>query len=192
MGKHVRSATALASGHVQLGVLDSQRMASEFTGMASDFRRLAVSLDKRLKEATTRIVEMHQQQNRLQEFIEGKKPVIKQGEKKEELLTITKGEATVIRQTDKIHVPLANLCEGDFFGLVPFLDIGHEPYSAMVLGSEDLEVSPLDPGHLSQEYNKLSQTFRNFIDHTTTCLSVTTALTTDIFKKGGRKKPEQS
>jgi CRP-like cAMP-binding protein len=191
MGKYVRSATAVASGNVQLGVLDSQRLSTEFTGMASDFRGLAISLDKRLKEVTSRIIEIKQNQNQLQEFVKDKKPVVKQGEKKEELLTITRGEACIVRQTDDTNVPLALLGAGDFFGRVPFLDIGHEPDSASVFGSEDFEVRPLDPKNLLEEYNRLSVTFKNFIDHTTTCLSVTTAIACDLYKKAGRKKPEQ-
>ncbi|MBW2192887.1 MAG: hypothetical protein JRF27_03760, partial [Deltaproteobacteria bacterium] len=95
-------------------------------------------------------------------------------------------------QTDKTHIPLAKLGRGDFFGQVPFLDIGHEPYSASVLGTEDLEVTEMDPEKLKKTYQQLSPTFKNMIDHLTTCLSVTTAITGDTYRKAGKKKQKQS
>ncbi|MFC1516815.1 cyclic nucleotide-binding domain-containing protein [Thermodesulfobacteriota bacterium] len=192
MGKYVRSSTVMASGSVQLGVLDSQRLSTEFSAMASDLRGLMISLDRRLKQVTSRIVEITENQNRVQEFVKDKKLFIKQGAEQEKLFSITQGEAYIVRQTDKIHVPLAKLGKGDFFGQVPFLDIGHEPYSASVLGTEDLEVTEMDPEKLESAYQQLSPTFKNMIDHLVTSLSVTTALAGDTYKKAERKKQKQS
>jgi CRP-like cAMP-binding protein len=56
---HIRTATAVAVGNVQLGVLDSQRLAQEYAGMSLEFRTFLTSLDKRLKQLTDRIVEYH-------------------------------------------------------------------------------------------------------------------------------------
>jgi len=192
MGKYVRNASATASGNVQLGVLDSQRLASEFSSMTADFRGFISSLDNRLKKVTDKIVEIHLNKNGLQELIKGKKPVIKQGEKKEKLFTITRGEAYIVRHTDNVYIPLAGLNKGDFFGHVPFLDIGHEPYSASVFGSDDLEMRVLKSANLQKEYNKLSQTFKNIVEHVTTCLSVSTKLASDFQKKNTQEKTENS
>jgi hypothetical protein len=57
---HIRTATAVAVGNVQLGVLDSQRLAQEYAGMSLEFRTFLTSLDKRMKQLTERIVEYHE------------------------------------------------------------------------------------------------------------------------------------
>jgi CRP-like cAMP-binding protein len=192
MGGYVRSASAVASTHVQLGVLDSQRLSTEYTRMSKELRRMTMSLDRRLKEVTDRIAENPLKKNGLKKDVKKKEPVIKQGSEDERLLSITQGEAYVVRQTDNIYVPLATLHEGDFFGHVPFLDIGHEPYSASILGSEDLETSALDSESLQEEFDQISPTLKNLIEHTATCLSVTTKIVCDFHKKPGPKKKKKS
>ncbi|MCK7514501.1 MAG: hypothetical protein MZV70_67805 [Desulfobacterales bacterium] len=39
------------------------------------------------------------------------------------------------------YLPLAQLEKGDFFGHIPFLTIGHEPYAAAVFSSADLKLA---------------------------------------------------
>jgi CRP-like cAMP-binding protein len=196
MGGSVRSASAVASTHVQLGVLDSQRLSTEYTRMPSALRRVAMSLDTRLKEVTQWVAEFNSKKNSLKEFIkeyvQGKEPIIKQGKEDERLLSITQGEAYVVRQMDNIYVPLATLHEGDFFGHVPFLDIGHEPYSASIFGSENLETRPLDSDSLQDGFDQISTTLKNLIEHTATCLSVTTKIACDFHKKPDPKKKKKS
>jgi len=107
-------------------------------------------------------------------------------------LSVTQGEAYVVRQIDNIYVPLAILHEGDFFGHVPFLDIGHEPYSASVFGSKNLETRPLDSESLQEGFDQISTTLKNLIEHTATCLSVTTKIACDFHKKPDTKKKKKS
>ena len=196
MGGYVRSASAVASQQIQLGVLDSQRLSTEYTRMPSELRSVALSLDTRLKEMTNNIVEFHSKKYSLKEYqekyVKGKKSIIKQGKADERLFSITKGEAYIVRQTDNIHVPLATLREGDFFGHVPFLDIGHEPYSASVFGSDNLETRPLDPEILQEGFGEISNTLKNLIEHTAICLSVTTKIACDFHKKSDNKKKDKS
>jgi hypothetical protein len=45
MGENVRSTTVVASGNTQLGMLDSQLLASEFANLSPDFKSLIKSLD---------------------------------------------------------------------------------------------------------------------------------------------------
>jgi CRP-like cAMP-binding protein len=184
----VRGATAVAMDNVQLGVLDSQRLDAEFSSMSEQFKNLVVSLDKRLKEVTDRAVDIKLQQEMLEKYMKGKKRLIKQGNSDERIFTITEGEAYIVRQTESGYVPLANLHIGDFFGQVPFFDIGHEPFSASVFGSDNLKVSKMDTDSLQEEYQKLSPTFRNIIEHLATCVSVTTMLACDYKKKTIKKK----
>lgn len=188
----VRSATIKAVGNVQMGVLDSQRLSIDYSKMSSDFRTFVISLDKRLKQVTDRAVDIQLKKILIEEFVKGKKPVMKQGESTEKLFMIEAGEACIVRKAKHGYVPLATLGKRDFYGYVPFLDMGQEPFSAMVLGSEDLEVSEIDPEIFQNEHNQLSTTFKNIIDHLATCISVTTIVATDFHKKIALKKTKKS
>ncbi|MBW1826997.1 MAG: hypothetical protein JRI78_08410, partial [Deltaproteobacteria bacterium] len=74
-------------------------------------------------------------------------------------------------------------------GNVSFLDLGQEPYQASVFASEDLKITKIDPDILQEEHNRLSPTFKNFIEHLATCVSVTTMLACEFHKKTGDKEP---
>ncbi len=62
-----------------------------------------------------------------------------------------------------VIVPLARLEKDDFFGHVPFLDMGHEPYSASIFASPNLKLGSLDPKVLQKEHEKLSSTLQNIL-----------------------------
>lgn len=190
--KGVRGATAVAMENIQLGVLDSKRLDAEFSSMSDQFKNLVISIDKRLREVTDRAVEIKLQKDMLEKYMKGKKRLIKQGNSDERIFTITEGEAYIVRQTESGYVPLANLNQGDFFGQVPFFDIGHEPFSASVFGSDNLKVSKMDTDSLQKEYKKLSPTFKNILEHVATCISVTTMLACDYKKKTTKKRPGKS
>jgi CRP-like cAMP-binding protein len=190
---NVRSATVVAIGNVQLGVLDLQRLSTEYVRMSQELREFVLSLDKRLRQVTDRAVEVFLKESTLGEFAKDRKPVIKQGKNYEKILTIEQGEASIVKETDHGDVPLANLGKGDFIGHVPFLDIGHEPYYASVFGSEDLEARELDLDNLRKEYDQVSATLRYFMENVATCVSVTTKVACDLQKKiAGNKKSGNS
>jgi len=184
----VRSAAITAINNVLLGVLDLRRLSADFLRMSNQFRSLLISLDKRLKQVTNMAVDIKLENIKVEEFINGKAHVFTQGENVENLFTITEGEAHIVRNTENGYVPLANLYQGDFFGHLPFLDIGQEPYSASVFGSKDLKISEMDPKILEQEYKQLSSTFKNFIEHLANCILVTSMLACEFGKNIGIKK----
>lgn len=184
----VRSAAITAINNVLLGVLDLRRLSADFLRMSNQFRSLLISLDKRLKQVTNMAVDIKLENIKIEEFINGKAHVFTQGENVENLFTITEGEAHIVRNTENGYVPLANLYQGDFFGHLPFLDIGQEPYSASVFGSKDLKISEMDPKILEQEYKQLSSTFKNFIEHLANCILVTSMLACEFGKNIGIKK----
>ncbi len=179
----VRSAAIRAVENVQLGVLDSRRLSIDFLRMSDPFRSLAISLDRRLKQVTDMAVNIHLKKIRIEDYINGKNHRIVQGDSESNLFQITEGDAHIVRHTKNGYVPLANLHSGDFFGNVPFLDLGQEPYQASVFASEDLEVTKMDPDILQKEHNRLSSTFKNFIEHLATCVSVTTRVACEFHKK---------
>lgn len=184
----VRSAAITAVNNVLLGVLDLRRLSADFLRMSNQFRSLLISLDRRLKQATNMAVDIKLDNIKVEKFIKGKSQVFTQGENVENLFTITEGEAHIVRNTENGYVPLANLYQGDFFGHLPFLDIGQEPYSASVFGSKDLKISEMDPDILEKEYNQLSSTFKNFIEHHANCILVTSMLACEFGKNTGRNE----
>ena len=188
MGNNVRSASVVAIGNVQLGVLDSQRLAAEFNQMSPEFRDLLAGFDKRLKKVTDRALGINLNNNRLEELIKNNKPLIKQGQDDENIYKITRGEAYVVRYTDDGPLPLIDLCQGDYLGRVPFIDMSLEPYSASVFGSGELQIETVDPQSFQQEYDRLSACFKNIIEHVANCISVTTTLTCRLRSKTDKKK----
>ena len=187
--RSVRSAAITADNNVLLGVLDLRRLSADFLRMSNQFRSLLISLDKRLKQVTNMAVDIKLENIKIEKFINSKSQVFTQGENVEDLFTITEGEAHIVRNIENGYVPLANLYQGDFFGHLPFLDIGQEPYSASVFGSKDLKISKMDPKILEQEYKQLSLTFKNFIEHLANCILVTSMLACEFGENIGLKKP---
>jgi CRP-like cAMP-binding protein len=173
---NVRSATVVARGRVQLGMLDSQRLSGEFAKMSSELRGVVKSLDKRLKQISNNTIDLYMKKNYFDKFIENKKVVIEQGEREERAFTITSGNVVIARKNDTGFVPLSNIGKGDYFGNIPFINLGHEPHNAFVFASKDLKLNPIDLIKLQQEHDGLSSTFKNIIENIATCISVTTSL----------------
>jgi CRP-like cAMP-binding protein len=182
-GGNVRGVTVRAVGNVQLGMLDSQLLANELASVSAEFRSLLISIDFRLKQVIETAVAVKNNNNRLNDLIKGKKQLIKQGQNEDRLFTIKDGEVVIARQTETGYVPLSRLKKGDFFGKVPFLDMGHEPYSAAVFSSGNLRLAAADSDKLKSEHEALSSTLKNIIEHLATSVSVTTLVTCDFKKK---------
>jgi len=188
MEGQIRSATAVAVGNVQLGVLDSQRLSNELASFSPEFRRLVVSLDKRLREVTDKTIDVCIKKKKVKDFLKNKKLVMKPDENEKRLFSIKQGNAFIVRKTDSDYIHLSTLNKGDFFGHVPFLNMGHEPYSALVFGSKDLEIKKLGAEKLQKEYDQLSNTFKNIIENIGTCILATTMTTCELQKKASLKK----
>lgn len=178
-----RSATATASGDIRLGLLDTEPLSREYASLSPDFKGLLLSLDGRLRKVTDRVVELFMKENKTKGLTEGKKVILKKGSSKEGAFTITDGESCVVGQSKKGYVALLTLGKNDFFGHVPFMDMGHEPRSALVMASKDLKVNMLDMGNLQGEYNNLSETFKNVILNTTACVLMATRMAYYLHEK---------
>ncbi|MBR9980580.1 MAG: cyclic nucleotide-binding domain-containing protein [Desulfatitalea sp.] len=185
---HIRTATAVAVGNVQLGVLDSQRLAQEFSRLSPEFRGLLISLDRRLKQLNERAIELRQKELDPSLYLDNRKPLIKQSGGDEGFYVIREGSASLVRNEPFGRIPLANLYKGDYFGQLPFLDMGHEPEFASVMATKDLKVRKVEMTQFQREYNQLSTTFKNFIDNVATCISVSTSVVCNYYKKFGAEK----
>ncbi|MBT8330796.1 MAG: cyclic nucleotide-binding domain-containing protein, partial [Deltaproteobacteria bacterium] len=171
-GGRVRTATVTAVGNVQLGMLDSQLLANELANVSADFKNVLNSIDSRLKQIVDMAVNIKQNQHNPEIYIKGKKQLIKQGQDENRLFSIKDGQVVIARQTENGYVPLAQLEKGDFFGRFPFLDMGHEPYSAAVFSADNLKLAAVDTQKLESEHQGLSSTLRNIIEHLATAVSV--------------------
>jgi CRP-like cAMP-binding protein len=184
-GEHVRSTTVIASGTIQLGMLDSQVLANEALRLSPDFKSLILSMDNRLAYVTTIGAKAHCRDASFLGVLQNKKIAIDQGQNEERLFSIRKGEVVVARHTPSGYIPLAYLKKGDFFGHVPFLTTGHEPYEAAVFSSPDAKLAPVDSGAIETEYRRLSVTLRHLIDHLAACISATTLVTINRIRNSG-------
>lgn len=186
----VRSATAIAAERVQLGVLDRPRLTHEYASLSSDFRNIMLSLDRRLKQVTRQAAEGRLNYQPIKGVPVGKPPIIREGDGSQPLLAIREGNAFIVKTMKSGDLLLCKLEKPDFVGNIPFLNIGHEPESAAVFGTDDLQTRELNTDSLSEEYARLSGTMRNMVDNCATFISATTMVLYDLHKKNkeGNKK----
>ncbi|MCP4107796.1 MAG: DUF4388 domain-containing protein [Desulfobacteraceae bacterium] len=185
----VRPATAIASGEVQLGVLDTQRLTTEYTNMSFELKNIVRSLERRLREVTDKAVAIYLKKSNIKKFVKNMKLVMRQSSSElGNCFIITGGEAFVVQHTDIGYLPLAHLGEGDFIGKVPFLDIGQEPLVASVFASKEFKVTKADIKSLEDEYDQVSPMLKSMIENVATSVLVATRVAYDFQKKisGGK------
>lgn len=180
----VRNVTAQAIGNVQLGMLDSQGMGSEFSRLTPEFRNIIRSLDNRFNEIMNRAAACYVGKNAPTKLLKDKRPVIMEGKNDDKSFIITGGRASIVRKTQNGVVPLiTGLGKGDFIGQIPFLDMGLEPTSAIVVGDKRLKVATIDQQTLQDEYDQLSLTFRNMLENISTIILATAMVICGLEKK---------
>ncbi|OQY43993.1 MAG: hypothetical protein B6240_11340 [Desulfobacteraceae bacterium 4572_87] len=169
-----RITTFTATETIRLGVLDLEPLYAEYSGLSDEFRSLLLSLDNRFREITDRLSEIHSGVHVHPKTSRNSKEKPKPGKRIESPFLILKGQATIVREMKNQPFPLINLGPDDFFGPLPFLEMGHEPFSASVCFSDDLETTPLDSEVLQSEYDQLSDTLKNMIEFSINCISIAT------------------
>jgi len=179
---YMRNATVIAVGRVQLGVLDFVRIYREFVNLSEQLKTILQALDKRFKQVTTACADALM--NHMHEAdIKNLNPFIKDTLNEEKIFKITSGQAKVVRKEGRQSIELCHLSKGDIVGNIPFLQISHEPFSAEVYIDDAFEAAELDLAIIKEEYDNLSDTLRNMVQHTATCTSATTQRVVDIYKK---------
>lgn len=173
---YARSASVMAMGDVRLGLLDTQRLASEFYALPNEFRLMLASLDRRLKKTTERVADLAVKKEGLSLPAKGLEVLIQSGSNKEGLYSISEGRAYVIGKTPTGSLPLLELERDDFFGSVPFMDMGQEPRSAAVVAQKDLKVQKLNVAELRSAHEQLSMAFKGMISNVCMCIGYTTKL----------------
>ncbi len=180
---YVRSASAVASDRVILGVLDRQRLSHEFSTFSAEFKNVLLSLDNRLKQVTDLALSSKKNMQEAQKKLKDKKLIIKEGSEKKKLFSIRHGKAFIVKKLPQGQLVFCELGPNDFVGRIPFLNIGHEPDSAAVYGTEDLEMDALDTNALAQEHSRLSGTMANMVENFSNFIAATTDIALNIEKK---------
>ncbi len=182
-GSLQRSATVVAVTHVQLGVMDYDLLFKEYSELSPQLQAILASLDNRLRQVTTSCAKAllnsplpHTMNKNLKLFNFKDDP--------ESIFWIQAGEAVVVRQIGQDFIELCVLGPNDFIGHIPFLNTSHEPHSATVYVSADFKCQRVDLMRVKKEYNRVSKTFKNLIQHTTQSISVTTGRLFDVIKAG--------
>ena len=175
--EYTRSVSITALDDVQLGLLDTEFLYRDFMSLSSDFRKILLSLDGRLRKITDKTVELYTKGDKTDKgFTKNKKMVIEKGSSKQEAFAILEGETYVIGQSQKGYLPLLTLEKDEVFGYTPFADMGHEPRSALILASKDFKAHKLNTESIQKEYENLSGTFRNMIYNSCMCTFLTTKM----------------
>lgn len=185
-GRYTRKGTVIARGKVMLGLLDTERLSTEFNSLTPEFKAVLLSLDNRLTKITNTATTLYTKKEGLS-LPEEAKVIIEKGSLKQEMFSIAEGTVYIMTHAQKDHFPIIALEKDDVFGNLPFLDIGHEPRSASVLASDDLKVKNLDIAGLQKEYEKLSNMFRSFIYNVCACISMTTRLVYSLYSNGNKE-----
>jgi len=173
-GSLKRSATVTAIGKVHLGVLDHERLHSDFSCCSWNFRNMLASYTNRLYKITNNVVKPPQEKLSLRRLIKEKKPFTRERHVINEVFHIIEGEACVVKKGIKGPFPVLELSKNDFFGPVPFMDIQQEFRSAQIFSSNDLRIEKIDIGMLNEEYNEMPVTLKNLIYHAGSCIYKTT------------------
>ncbi len=182
--EYARSASATtAEGHVRLGLLDTEYLSREYSSLSPDFKMLLLSLDARLKQVTDLVVGLSVKSDLNKEFMKDKKVILKKGAPEKKAFKVDSGELCVIGESKKGPLPLLLLQKGDIFGSLPFLDLGHEPHSASVMASEDASLDEFDAMILQEEYERLSEVFRNLVFNISTYIFMTTRMAYHLHEK---------
>jgi len=172
--ENIRRTTVMAAGDVVLGVLDLNRIHAELALMSKDFKKIFLSLDKRLSHANRNLVKAHAK-GRIPDFpsIRGMK-TFTPGAKKNEAFFITMGSASVVCRAQKGYVPVADLGVGDFVGKIPFIDIGHESEKAVVLPSDHFMSRQISLTEIMEEYEKAPNIIKCIVRFLSNCVASTT------------------
>ncbi len=186
-GEKARNVSAIAVGTVQLGLLDSQRLYSEYSKLSSEMKEIIQSLDNRLQKQTNLLVEIFLNKISVKDLLQNKKILIEQGSSNNKCYKITEGEVLIVRNTKNGYLPIVDLCTGDFIGQIPFLNIGQEPHSATVLGSRNIKAAAIETTDIQKEYDNLSSTFKNVLENIGTSISATTMVAAEMQRKSMTK-----
>lgn len=181
-GEYERSASVVAEEDVRLCLLDADPFYEEYSKLSPGFRRLLLSLDMRLRSLNIRAIDIYSRNLSAEEKIRRESASNKIFDTGDDLYRITEGSVIVVVKDPGGRNIMFPLETNDVIGNIPFVDFGHEPNSAIVIGSQDLKTEKLDVKEIRSEYDNLSKTFKNLIYNICNYIRNTTGLVTRLSK----------
>lgn len=178
-----RTSTVIARKRMLLGLLDTERLADEYTTMSSEMRILLWSLNDRLRRITDQMIHVLITQERRSDFVRKGRLWVPRDQKNGDLFIIAQGKATVMLHTAKGPIPVINLQKGDLVGSLPFLQMGLVPEHVSVVVSEDIKNIAMDVKKLHREHDRLSLTYRNIVGNTVNRISAINRILCDLQSK---------
>ncbi|MBW1721710.1 MAG: DUF4388 domain-containing protein [Deltaproteobacteria bacterium] len=167
----IRTATATAVGRVHLGLLDTQRLAGEFASLSKDFRRILIELTDRLKTVSDSTVRY---------FLEGNKKGSSDGSggSLPGWMPVSSGNrhSPLDQQSKRSLMPIPLKKEDVLrYSLFSIADTPEHPLPRRwKTHTEEDERTKWEL--LKREYDNLSPTLKNMLDHLATCIVATTRL----------------
>jgi hypothetical protein len=180
--EHARNASVTAVGEARLGLLDTQQLSVEFRALSPELRNVLVSMDGRLRKITDRLAQLAGEQNAMTQRAKGKEVILKKGSTKAGAYVITGGESCLMGQTKKGPLYLLSLEKNDFFGNLPFLNMGQEPEHAAVMAPKDLKVKKLHVESLQEECDQLQGTIKSMVLNLNSAIAATTKMALSLFQ----------
>lgn len=166
MSNHARTNSVIASGKIQLGLLDTERMIVEHSALSPEFKSILKSLSGRSKRIIDRIVSIKQGTHVSKEDLLSGNVIFTSDQKTFGLQSIIRGKATMLHQNIPDEIPYVNLYPGDYIGSLPFAKNGSGLNPIVVRSSTGLEMKEYNRASLLKEYENLSQTLKNMIEFT--------------------------
>ena len=182
-GEYERSASVIAEGDLRLCLLDADPFYEEYSRLSPGFRRLLLSLDQRLRSLNIRAIDIYSGNTDAENKIKKESATNKIFDAGNDLYRITEGSVIIVIKGPGGNNIMFPLETNDVVGNIPFVDFGHEPNSAIIIGSKDLKTEKLDVVEIRKEYDKLSKTFKNLIYNICNYIRNTTALVSRLSAK---------
>ncbi len=182
-GEYERSASVIAEGDLRLCLLDADPFYEEYSRLSPDFRRLLLSLDQRLRSLNTRAIEIYSGNKIADEKLRKESTSSKIFDAGNDLYRITEGSVIVVVKDSGGRNIMFPLEKNDVIGNIPFVDFGHEPNAAIIVGSRDLKTEKIDVIEIQKEYDKLSKTFKNLVYNICNYIRNTTGLVSRLIAK---------
>lgn len=182
-GEYERSASVIAEGDLRLCLLDADPFYEEYSKLSPGFRRLLLSLDQRLRSLNVRAIDIYSGNKGAEEKIKKEIASNKIFDSGDDLYRITEGSVIIVVKDPGGHSIMFPLETNDVIGNIPFVDFGHEPNSAVIIGSKNLKTEKLDVREIRREYDKLSKTFKNLIYNICNYIRNTTGLVTRLSRR---------
>jgi CRP-like cAMP-binding protein len=180
--EHARNASVTAVGEARLGLLDTQQLSVEFRALSPDLRSVLVSMDGRLRKITNRVGQLAEKRDAMTQLAKGKEVILKKGSTKTAAYRIAEGEGCLMGQARKGPFYLLPLEKNDFFGNLPFLNIGQEPKHAAVMAPKDLKAKKMDVESLQDEYDHLQGTIKSMVLSLNSSIAATTKMAFRLFE----------